>query len=59
MGRGFTFGGQELGCVFSAAVGKIQASKCSIESLPFVLKDKRSCRYSIQLPLVASRQVGK
>ena len=43
MGRGFTSGGQESGSVFSAAVCKIQASKCYIESLPLVLKDKRSC----------------
>ena len=27
--------------VFSAAVSKIQASKCYIESLPLVLKDRR------------------
>ena len=56
MGRGFTFGGQELGSVFSAAVCKIQASKCYIQSLPLVLKDKRSCfsqgeRSTVQLPL--------
>ena len=42
MGRGFTSRGQESGSVFSAAVCKIQASKCYIESLPLVPKDKRS-----------------
>ena len=40
MGRGFTSGGQESGSVFSAAVYKIQARKCYIESLPLVLKIK-------------------
>ena len=42
---GFTFGGQESGSVFSAAVCQTQASssKHYIESLPLVLKDKRSC----------------
>ena len=39
----FTSGGQESGSVFSAAVCKIQASKRCVESLPLVLKDKRSC----------------
>ena len=43
MGRGFTFGGQESGSVFNAAVCIIQASKCYVEFLPLVLKDKRSC----------------
>ena len=42
MGRGFTSGGQESGSVFSAAVCKIQASKCYVESLSLVLKDRRS-----------------
>ena len=56
MGRGFSSGGQELGSVFSAAVCKIQASKCYIESLPLVPKDKRSWfsqseRSAVQLPL--------
>ena len=37
MGRGFTFRGEELGSVFSAAVCKIQASKRYIVSLPLVL----------------------
>ena len=41
------------GSVFSAAVCKIQASKCYVESLPLVLKDK-SCfsqgeRFAVQL----------
>ena len=54
MGRGLTSGGQVSGCVFSAAVCKIQASKRFI--LPSVLKDKRSCfsqseRSAVQLPL--------
>ena len=43
MGRGFTSGGQESGSVFSASVCIIQASKCCVESLPLVLKDRRSC----------------
>ena len=42
MGCGFTSGGQESGSVFGAAVCKIQASKWYVESLPLVLKDKRS-----------------
>ena len=40
MGRGFTSGGQKSGSVFSAALRKIQASKCYTKSLPL---DKRSC----------------
>ena len=56
MGRGFTSGGQELGCVFNAAVCKIQARKCYFESLLLVPKDKESCfsqgeRSAVQLPL--------
>ena len=56
MGHGFTSGGQELGSMFSTAVCKIQVSKRYIESLPLVLKDKRSCfsqgeRFAVQLPL--------
>ena len=43
MGRGFTSGGQESGSVFSASMCIIQASKRYVESLPLVLKDKRSC----------------
>ena len=43
MRRGFTSTGEESGSVFSAVVCKIQASKRYIESLPLVLKDKRSC----------------
>ena len=42
MGRGFTSGGQKSVSGFSAAACKIQASKCYIESLPLVPKDKRS-----------------
>ena len=38
MGRGFTSGGQEVGCAFSEPVCTIH-----IESLPLVSKDKRSC----------------
>ena len=53
---GFTSRGQELGSVFSAAVCKIQAGERYIESLPLVLKDKRSCfsqgeKSTVQLPL--------
>ena len=56
MGRGFTSGGQKSGSVFSTAVCKIQASKRCVESLPLVLKDRRSCfsqgeRFAVQLPL--------
>ena len=56
MGRGFTSRGQESGSVFSASVCIIQASKRCVESLPLVLKDKRSCfsqgeRFTVQLPL--------
>ena len=45
-----------VGSVFSASVCVIQASKRYIESLPLVLKDKRSCfsqgeRFAVQLPL--------
>ena len=41
---------------FSAAACRIQGSKCYIESLLLVLKDKRSCfsqgeRFVVQLPL--------
>ena len=44
------------GSVFSASVCIIQASKHYIESLPLVLKDKRTCfsqgeRFAVQLPL--------
>jgi len=42
LGHCFTSGRQESGSVFSAAVCKIQASKRYVESLPLVLKDKRS-----------------
>ena len=56
MGRGFTSRGQESGSVFSAAVYKMQSSERYVESLPLVLKDKRSCfsqgeRFAVQLPL--------
>ena len=56
MWRVFTSGGQELGCVFGAAVCKLQVRKCYIESLPLVPKDKRGCfsqseRSAVQLPL--------
>ena len=43
MGRGFTSGGQESESVFSASVCIIQASKRCVESLPLVLKGRRSC----------------
>ena len=56
MGRGFTSGGQESGCAFSAVVCKILAMKSYIKSLPPVPKSKRSCfsqseRSAVQLPL--------
>ena len=50
IGHGFTSGGQESGSVFSAAVCKMQASKRCIESLPLVLKNKRSCFLIARLP---------
>ena len=43
MGRGFPSGVQDSGSVLSAALYKIQAGECYVESLPLVLKDKRSC----------------
>ena len=54
--HGFTSGGQESGSAFSVAMSKIQASKHYVESLPLVLKDKRSCfsqgeSSTVQLPL--------
>ena len=56
-----------VGSVFSASVCIIQASKCCVESLPLVLKDKRSCfsqgeRFAVQLPLervLAPQEVGR
>ena len=52
MGRGFTSGGLESVSVFSAAV---RASERYVESLPLVLKDRRSYfsqgeRFTVQLP---------
>ena len=44
MGRGFTSGGQESGSVFSAAVCKIQSSKCYIKSLPLAPKEAASLK---------------
>ena len=43
MRSGFTSGGQESESVFSAFVCIVQASEHYVESLPSVLKDKRSC----------------
>ena len=56
IGCGFTSRGQELRSGFSAAVCKIQAIECCVESLPLMIKDKRSCfsqseRFAVQLPL--------
>ena len=56
MWPGFSFRGQESGSVFGAAVCKIQARKCYIESLPSVSNGQRSCfsqskSSTIQLPL--------
>ena len=56
MGRSFTSGGQKSVSGFSVAACKIQASKCYIESLPLVPKDKRSWfsqgeRSAVQLPI--------
>ena len=39
LGRGFTSGGEELGCAFSAAVCKIQAGEHYFGSLPLVSKE--------------------
>ena len=56
-GRGFTSGGQESGLGLVQLRAKYRlASAMYIESLPLVLKDKRSCfsqdeRSAIQLPL--------
>ena len=44
MGRGFTSGGQESGFVFSAAVCKIQASKCYVESLVLRINEAASLK---------------
>ena len=51
MGRGFTFGGQELGCAFSGAVCKIQARKRYIKSFPLVSKIKEAVSLKIKDPL--------
>ena len=52
MGHGFSSGGQELEPVFSAAVGKIQASERYVDSLLLVLKDfSQGERFALQLPL--------
>ena len=64
MGRGFTSGGQESGSVFSVSTCRIQASKRCVESLPLVLKDKRSCfsqgeRFAAQLPLECALALRK
>ena len=64
MGRDFTSGGQESGSVFSASMCIIQASKHCVESLPLVLKDKRSCfsqgeRFAVQLPLECALALRK
>ena len=57
-GRGFTSGGQKSVSGFSAAACKIQGSKYYIESLPLVVKYKRSCfsqgERSIYTPKVVS-----
>ena len=51
MGFGFTSRGQESGCVFGAAVCKIQAGNWYIVSLSLVLKDNKKvfhiCKSSI------------
>ena len=64
MGRGFTSGGQESGSVFSASVCIVQANKRCVESLPLVLKDKRSCfsqgeKFAVQLPLECALALRK
>ena len=64
MGRGFTSRGRESGSVFSASMCIIQASKHYVESLPLVLKDKRSCfsqgeRFAVQLPLECAPALRK
>ena len=48
IGRGFTSGGQESVSVFSAAMCKLQASKCYVESLPLVLKDKEPVSHKVK-----------
>ena len=52
MGCGFISGGQDSGSVFSAAVCKIQASKRYVESLLFVLKDKKAASLRGKKPAV-------
>ena len=56
--RWFSWGVASLpeGSVFRTAVCKIQDSECYNESLPLVLKDKRSCfsqgeNFAVELPL--------
>ena len=49
MGHGFTSGGQESGSVFSAAVRKIQASKCYIKFLLLVPKEKKKEAASLKV----------
>ena len=64
MGRGFPSGVQELGSVLSAALYKIRTSECYVESLPLVVKDKRSCfglhseGLAVQLHLIACLPSG-
>ena len=57
MGRGLTSGGQESGSVLSAAVCKIQASKCYIKSLPLVLKEAASLK--VKGPLYSCLLIGR
>ena len=64
MGRGFTYGGQDSGSVFSASMCIIQASKRYVESLPLALKDRRSCfsqveKFAVQLPLECALALQK
>ena len=56
MGRGFISREQESGSMFSAAVYKIQAIKCYVESILLLFEERRSCfsqgeRFAVQLPL--------
>ena len=60
------FRGQESGSVFIAAVFKIQASKCYMESLPSVLNNKWSCISqfesewsTVQLHLIIVFEIGR
>ena len=59
MGRGFTSGGQKSVSGFSAAACEIQASKCYIESLPLVPKDKEAASLKVKGPLYSCLLIAR